>query len=173
MNRQLDRIAAVVLFVFVLGCLVLLIAATGYFQVHPIHTEVAPEIQAEIQVLQATTEELQETIDHMQAQAGDREVSENLEVIDQTLAEMSEQIEEIGDDLGALPTEEPGLAGAALVSPSPDAGDEAVTFQDVLLILLGWIVGVLSILTAAAWACVVIMRGKRRRKPLPTPKEMW
>lgn len=169
MNRYLDRIAAVALLIFALLCLFLLITVTRYFQSQITEAE----IQAEIEHLQDTTEELQETVDQMQAQVDDREVSENLEVIDQTLVEMSEQIEQIGDDLGALPTEEPASSAEPAEMPSIGSVDEAITLQDELLTLIGWTVGLLSILTAAAWASFLIMRGKRRKRPSPLTKDMW
>lgn len=151
-NRQLDRIAAAVLFLFALFCLLLPIAISQFLRTRT--------VQAEIQDLQVRAEELQETIDQLQAQAADREVSENLEVIDQTLEEMTEQIDDLGDDLGlSRATEEP------LATPALDMGDEANPSQLELFSLLGWTVGLLSILTALVWASLLIGGVRQRKRP--------
>lgn len=174
MNRSLDRIAAVVLLIFVLAILFLPIAVTRYFQEQAVDAQVATEIHEDIQVLQDTAEELQETVDELQAQADDREVSANLEEIDQTLEEMSEQIEQIGDDLGIPPqTEEAPASAEVAAEPPASTVDESISVQDELLTLMGWTVGLLSILTAIIWASVMIMRGKRRRRPISSTREYW
>lgn len=171
MNRHLNPIAASILFIFVLLILLLPLAVTRYLQLQTVNAEVDPEIQEEIQDLQDTTEELQETVDQIQAQADDREVSASLEVVDQTLEEMSEQIEQIGDDLAAIPTAEATSESPVVETPATPP-DETVIMQDELLMLIGWTVGLLSIVTAVLCASL-ILRGKRRRRPLSTSKDVW
>lgn len=172
MNRNLNRIAVGILLIFVLVILLLPLAVTRYLQLQAVDAEVDPEIQEDIQDLQDTTEELQETVDQIQAQADDREVSASLEVIDQTLEEMSEQIEQIGDDLAAMPTAE--ATSESLVVEAPTSSpDETIIMQDELLTLIGWTVGLLSIVTAALCASIILLRGKRRRRPIPTSKDVW
>ncbi|MBE2270786.1 MAG: hypothetical protein IAE80_21280 [Anaerolinea sp.] len=173
-DRSLDRIAAILLLIFVLATLFLPLAVTRYFQRQAIDAAVATDIHDEILDLQNTTEELQETVNELQAQADDREVSVDLERIDETLAEMSEQIEQIGDALGTREqTEEAPLSGAVVDEPREQPVDEPVTVQGELLTLMGWTVGLLSILTAVIWATVMILRGKRRRRPSPTVRDIW
>lgn len=172
MNRQLNRLTTGILLVFVLVILLLPLAVTRYLQLQANAGDVDPEIQEDIQDLHDTTEELQETVDQIQAQADDREVSASLEVLDQTLEEMSEQIEQIGDDLAALPTAEATSESPVVEAPTSPP-DETISMQDELLTLIGWTVGLLSIVTATLSASLILLRGRRRRRPIPTTKGRW
>lgn len=172
MNRHLNRLTAGVLLVFVLVILLLPLAVTRYLQLQASAAEVDPELQEDLQNLQNTAEELQETVDQLQAQADDREVSASLEVVDQTLAEMSEQIEQIGDELATPPTAE-ATSDRPVVEAAASPPDESVVLQDELLTLIGWTVGLLSIVTAVLCASLILLRGKRRRRPIPTTKGRW
>ena len=163
-NRFLDRIAVGFLLIVLLIILFLPVAIARYLQTPPLEPNASAQIQDGITVLQETTEELRETVEQLQGNVGGREVEQDLEAIDQTLEEVSTQLEQLEIELLPSETVVPAMVEDPVAGQDAPVLDESRTFQDELLQLIGWVVGVLSIIIAVLLASLSSARRKRRRR---------
>jgi hypothetical protein len=163
MRRSGDRVAVVFIVIVLIIILFLPVAIARYLQT-PLEPDASTQIQEGIAVLQETTEELRETVEQLQGNVEDSGVEQDLEAIDHTLEEVSKQLEQLENELLPSETVVPAVVEDPVDVPEADVVDESRTFQDELLQLIGWAVGLLSIIIAVLLATLSSARRKRRRR---------
>lgn len=164
-----DRIVTISLVVFAV-IIVLLIAS---FALHTIYQQITTspngELLTGVDELQEATESLQEAVENLSALPPDdpQGIDESLEEIDSSLQIIEQSIEEISSDVEALTSNEMDELA------SPPSVEEIEEIQDginQIFVIISWLIGGLSILTAITLAVVFNTRQKPRRyTPLPKP----
>lgn len=177
--QLVDRIVTLSLVVFAV-VIILLIAS---FALHTIHQQMTTTPSAElltgVDALQDATESLQEAVDSLSAQpdpqAADEleSIDENLEEIDSSLEVIEQSIEEISSEMEEL------TANEGITLADPPSVEEIAEIQDGInqvFVIISWLIGSLSILTAVTLGVVFNARQRRRRyvpisKPLKPPRQ--
>jgi cell division protein FtsB len=168
--KFLDRVIAGVVLIFLVVIVLLAVSLIRHARLQQAVSESSLALRDNVEVLQETAGELQETIEQLRTQApDDSAVDRHLATLDESLSQMDEQlglIEQAIDEVAPRLNEE----DAPVAAPEPTPGvEDVVTIQGEihwLFTAAAWLIGATSVLTAIAAFMVfnpLRIRGRRRR----------
>jgi hypothetical protein len=163
LDRTFDRLTSGTVAVLSLIILLLLLALILHSRLESVTDDNSQELLAEVEELQETTEDLQDALDTISGLPGDNEeVSTELGDIEQRLDEIDETLETIEDNIVEI----------APVDDSPETDGTLPSTQEIedirqgigqVFLLVAYLIGGLSMVTALVLLVAVASRPKRRR----------
>jgi DNA repair exonuclease SbcCD ATPase subunit len=168
MNSLLNRVIATALIIL---AFVIVLLATSIFLYERLQRSINhnnAELLAEVDVLQETTGDLQDTIDVLNTiTENDAQVADNLDFIDEQLDNMDESLDVIEqaiieDTLAELDQ----IEAEAAIPPSIQEATEIRDNLNLIFVFITLLISGLSVFTAVTLAIVLNTRRKRRRVTL-------